>query len=163
MWLLRVPAIRQELTSIQVPVLDRPMFEKLFRVKRRRAIQLMHYFGAYQTGQAMLIDRGALMIQLEALEAGTEFAIEHGRKQRLIDSLERARKLQAAAAVRIPVARESIGRSIVSLPDGVSLESGRLQVAFGGAEDLLAKLYAFARTAANDFEAFREIVNGTAA
>ena len=44
-------------------------------VRRRRAIQLMHTFGGYQTGQALLIDRAELMRQLEALEAGAEFAI----------------------------------------------------------------------------------------
>ena len=85
-WLLRVPEIRQEVALLDVPVLDRTMVEGLFHVGWRRAIDLMHTFGSYQTGQALLIDRSTLLRQLEALEAGAEFALEQGRKQRLLDS-----------------------------------------------------------------------------
>jgi hypothetical protein len=69
-WLLRVPEIRQDVAALEVPVLDRILFERLFHVGWRRAIDLMHAFGAYQTGQALLIDRTVLLQQLEALEAG---------------------------------------------------------------------------------------------
>ena len=42
---------------MEVPVIDRAVFERIFGVRRRRAIQLMHYFGGFQSSQAYLIDR----------------------------------------------------------------------------------------------------------
>ncbi len=137
LWLLRVPGIRQEVAALDVPVLDRILFERLFRVRRRRAIQLMHVFGGYQTGQALLIDRAGLLRQLEALEAGTEFAIEQGRRQRLLDSLEKVRRHRAAAAVRIPVEADAAERSVASLPPGICLQADSLRVDFHGAEDAI--------------------------
>ena len=160
-WLLRLPEIRQELTAVDAPVLDRPAFERLFHIRRRRAIQLMHFFGGYQSSQAFLIDRAVLLQQVEALEAGTEFAIEQARKQRLIDSIEKVRKQRAAAAVRIPVLSDAAGHSVASLPEGIRLEAGSLRVDFDGAEDLLGKLFSVAQAAADDFEVFRAAVDGS--
>ena len=157
-WLLRVPEIRQDVAALDVPVLDRALCQRLFRVGWRRAIDLMHTFGAYQTGQALLIDRTVLLRQLEALEAGTEFAIEQGRKQRLLDSLEKVRRHRAAAAVRIPVAAEAEERSVARLPAGIVLQAESLHVAFHGAADLLSKLYELSQAVGNDFEAFKAIV-----
>lgn len=45
-WLLRTPEILHDLQSLTVPVVDRCMFERLFCVRRRRAITLMQEFGA---------------------------------------------------------------------------------------------------------------------
>ena len=51
-WLLRVTEIREELEGLQAPVIDRAMCERIFGVRRRRALQLMHSFGGWQSGQA---------------------------------------------------------------------------------------------------------------
>ncbi len=157
-WLLRVSEIRQDLLALDVPVLDRPMFERLFHLRRRRALQVMNSLGGYQTGQALLIDRLVLLKQLEALEAGTEFALEQGRRQRLLDSLEKVRKLRAASAVRIPVEDPLAARSVAGLPAGICLQADSLRLDFHGTEDLLCKLYELARAVADDFEAFKALV-----
>jgi len=143
---------------MDIPVLDRILFERLFHVRRRRAVELMHCFGGYQTGQSLLIERSELLRQLEALEAGAEFAIEQGRKQRLLDSLEKVRKHRAAAAVHIPVVDPLAERSVASLPPGIILQADSLRLDFHGAEDLLGKLYELARVVADDFESFRAMV-----
>jgi hypothetical protein len=54
-WLLRLPEIREELSAMKVPVVDRAVFELLFGVRRRRAIQLLHYFDGYQSGRTFLV------------------------------------------------------------------------------------------------------------
>ena len=159
-WLLRVSEIRQEVAALDVPVVDRVLFERLFHVRRRRAIDLMHTFGGYQTAQALWIDRAELVRQLEALEAGTEFALEHGRRQRLLDSLEKTRRHRAAARVILPVTGDANLRTMRDLPPGVRLEPGSLTVEFGQAEDLLAKLFELAQAAAHDFDGFRRMVSG---
>jgi len=84
-WLLRLPEIRKELTAMQVPVVDRAVFERLFGVRRRRAIQLLHYFNGYQSGRTFLIDRVSLIEQLAPLEASADFALEQRRRQRLVE------------------------------------------------------------------------------
>jgi len=120
----------------------------------------MHTFGGYQIGLALLIDRGVLLQQLEALEAGAEFAIEQGRKQRLLDSLERVRKHRAAAAVRISVASDAEEWSIARLPAGIVLQPDNLRVDFRGAADLLAKLYELSQAVGNDLKRSRPSSNG---
>lgn len=161
-WLVRVGEIRQDVLALDVPVVDRVSFEHLFHVRRRRAIQLMHTFGGYQVGLALLIDRAVLLQQLEALEAGAEFAIEQGRKKRLLDSLDKARRHRAAVSVRIPVDTVAAEPSVGSLSAGICLQAGSLHVNFCGAEDLLTKLYELSQALGKDFEAFKTVVEGPA-
>ena len=50
-WLHRLPQILGDLSNMGVPVLDRAVFEKVFGVRPRRAIQLMHFLaGTWQAG-----------------------------------------------------------------------------------------------------------------
>ena len=119
----------------------------------------MHAVGGYQTGQALLIDRAVLLQQLEALAAGTEVAIEYGRRRRLLDSLEKVRRHRAAAAVRIPVEAAATERSMARLPAGIVLQADSLHVDFRGAEDLLAKLYELSQAVGNDYDSFKATVD----
>ena len=95
-WLLRLPEIRAELTAMEVPVVDRAVFERVFGVRRRRAIQLLHHFGGWQSGRTFLVDRLAVLRQLEPIEDSAEFALELQRRQRLVD-------FWSGCAARVPV------------------------------------------------------------
>jgi hypothetical protein len=159
-WLLRLPEIRMELVAMKVPVVDRTVFERLFGVRRRRAIQLLHYFNGYQSGRTFLIDRISLIEQLAPLEASADFALEHRRRQRLVESLESLRRARVGARVVIPV--DLAKPSACGLPAGVQLDRGQLCVRFDDACDLLAKLYAVAQAAATDFESFCAAADGAA-
>jgi hypothetical protein len=139
---------------MEVPVIDRAVFERLFGIRRRRAIQLMHFFGGYQAGRTFLLDRIQLMGQLEPIQAGAEFAMEAKRKQHLTEALEKIRRHRAAARVVLPVDAHALA-GFGDLPDGIQLEPGSLRVEFRKAEELLAKLFELSKAAANDFEAFR--------
>ena len=160
-WLLRVPRILEEIQELDVPVLDRASLEKLFGVKRWQAIQLLHRFGGYQSGKTFLVDRQALIQQLEAIQAGEPFSYEQRRRQQVVTELEKALKLRQAAAVKISV-RPEASYQMEGLPEAVHLRPGQLTVAFDRAEDLLSKLFELAQTAANDFERFRAVVESTA-
>ena len=153
-WLLRIPDIVAELEVLSVPVVDRAIVESLFGLRRRRAIELLHCFGGYQTGRTFLIDRRLLIDHLQHLGEGEEFESEVRRKQRLGEAVDELRREQAAAGVRIPV-RPECARRVSDLPAGVVLECGHLGVDFCGAEDLLAKLYELSQAAAQDFDRFR--------
>jgi hypothetical protein len=145
---------------MEVPVIDRAVFERLFGVRRRRAIQLMHFFGGYQAGRTFLLDRVQLMGQIEPIQAGAEFVLEARRKQRLTEALETVRRHRAAARVVLPVEAAALNGRLGDLPDGVQLEPGSLHVEFRKAEELLTKLFQLSKAAANDFEAFRNAAEG---
>ncbi len=159
-WLLRVPRILEEIRELDVPVLDRASLEKLFGVKRWQAIQLLDRFGGYQTGKTFLVDRQALIQQLEAIQSGEPFSYEQRRRQQVVTELEKTLKLRQAAAVKISV-RPDASYQMEGLPEAVHLRPGQLTVEFERAEDLLSKLFELAQTAANDFERFRAVVEST--
>jgi len=159
-WLLRVPEILEELRALDVPVVDRAVCERLFRLRRRRAIDLLRGFGGYQAGRTFLIDRPRLVAQLEQIRDSTDFKMEWRRKERLVDTLDAMRRLQAGARVAIPVAAEVMSRRWPDLPAGVGLSPGALHIQFQSSEELLSKLFALAQAIANDYEGFEKRTAG---
>ena len=155
LWLLHIPEIIAMLETFDVPVVDRAVIERLFGLRRRRAIELLRGFGGYQAGRTFLVDRHLLIEQLRRLAAGEEFQRESRRKERLEDAVEQLHRQNAAARVRIPVQPDVFGRKMTELSAGMALEPGHLHIEFAGAEDLLAKLYELSQAASNDFDRFR--------
>jgi hypothetical protein len=159
-WLLRVPEILEELRALDVPVVDRAVCESLFRLRRRRAIDLLRCFGGYQAGRTFLIDRSKLVAQLEQIQESPDFRMEWRRKERLAERLAEMRRLQAGARVAIPVEAAVMGQRLPDLPAGVGLSAGALHIQFQSSEELLSKLFALAQAIANDFEAFEKRTAG---
>jgi hypothetical protein len=149
-WFLRLPEILEAVRALRTPVVDRAGFERLFQVRRRRAIELMHRFGGYQAGKTFLIDRGQLIAELDRAVASPDYTFEFRRKQRLAESIEQLERHRAAARVTIP--RASLAPLDTSLPPDVHLEAGRLTVDFATPDDLLSKLFLFSQKIAGDFE-----------
>jgi hypothetical protein len=154
-WLLHIPEILQQLEVFDVPVIDRGSIERLFGLRRRQAIELMHRFGGFQAARTFIIDRQQLIEKLRAIAGGEDFQAETERRGRLAESIEQLRRNRAARHVRIPVSPDVERRNIEELPAGVLLEPGQLRVDFLGAEDLLSKLYELSRAALNDYDRFR--------
>jgi hypothetical protein len=154
-WLLKIPEIIRMLQAFEVPVVDRATIERLFGLRRRQAIELLHRLGGYQTSRTFLVDRHLLIEHLQRLAAGEEFDRESRRRERLDGSIDQLRRHQTAARVRIPVPPDVYNRKLKDLSAGVALEPGHLHVAFSGAEELLGKLYELAQAASNDFDRFR--------
>lgn len=159
-WLLQIPAMLETLRGWNSPVVDRAACERIFGVGRRRAIDLMQRFGGYQAGNAVLLDRAALIRRLEEMGASHEVEVEQGRKRRLSESLNEVRRYRAAAQIPIPVAPDVHKRRVGDLPAGVRLEVGMLSVRFDGAVQLLSSLYELSQAAVNDFESFRAAAEG---
>lgn len=157
-WLLRVPEILAELSALDVPVVDRAVCERLFRLRRRRAIDLIRGFGGYQAGRTFLVDRPKLVAQLEQIRDSSDFKMEWHRKERLAERLEAMRRLQAGNRVAIPVEPETSYQRLPDLPAGVGLSPGALHIQFESSEELLSKLFALAQAIANDYEAFEKRV-----
>ena len=146
----------KNLAALDVPVIDRAVCEKLFRLRRRRAIDLIRIFGGYQAGRTFLLDRSRFIAQLEQMRDSPDFKMEWHRKERLAERLEAIRRLQAGARVEIPVKQEVLSQRLPGLPAGIGLGSGELHVQFQSPEELLSKLFALAQAIANDYEAFEK-------
>jgi hypothetical protein len=155
-WLLRVPEILAELSALDVPVVDRSVCERLFRLRRRRAIDLIRGFGGYQAGRTFLLDRPKLIAQLEQIRDSPDFKMEWQRKERLAGRLDAMRRLQAGARVAIAIEPETLSQRLPNLPEGVGLSPGALHIQFQTSEELLSKLFALAQAIANDYEAFEK-------
>src|SRR4051812_3761353 len=157
-WLLRIPQIVQELQALTVPVVDRCMCERLFCVRRRRAITLMQELGACQSGHTLLVERAAMIRRLEAIEEGQEFERERHRKRRLRDSLDALHRHRAAAKVVIPVLPPELRKHLPELPAGISVRDRELAIEYNNVEQLLQRLYELSQAAAADFDAFITVV-----
>src|SRR5579863_5382843 len=144
-WLLKIPEIIPMLEAFAVPVVDRAIVERLFGLRRRQAIELLHRFGGYQAGRTFLVDRLVLIAHLRRLAEGESFQRESRRKERLEQAVDRLRRHQTVARIRIPVAPGVFSRKLAELPRGVRLEAGHLHIEFCGLEDLLAKLFEFSQ------------------
>ncbi len=155
-WLLKIPDILSMLETFDVPVVDRAIVERLFNLRRRQAIELLHRFGGYQAGRTFLVDRQVLMANLRRVAEGEDFQRENRRRERLDGAIDRLRRYQTAARVRIPVPSDVFSHKLADLPAGVALQPGELHIAFSGTEDLLSKLFELAQAASNDYDRFRE-------
>ncbi|MCC7498587.1 MAG: hypothetical protein IT160_13480 [Bryobacterales bacterium] len=151
LWLVQLPEIIEHLERIGTPVVDRSCIETLFRVARRRAIQLMHQFGGYQAGKTFLIDRLALIEHLRLAAEGGEFFHERRRRSRVGAALQSLASAAKARQVVVPVNSSVYDTTLASLPAGVSLDAGRLTVEFASPEELVGKLFAVAQALVNDY------------
>ena len=155
LWLLNIPEVVSLLGTFDVPVVDRAIIERLFGLRRRRAIELLHRFGGYQAGKTFLIDRRLLMEHLRRIADGEEFQRESQRKERLDHAVDQLRRQQTAARVNISVQPDVFSRKLANLSPGVALEAGHLHISFSCTEDLLSKLFELSQAASNDFDRFR--------
>lgn len=156
-WLLQLTRIRAELEELDVPVVDRSCFERIFGVRRRRAIQLMHLFGGFQAGRTFLIPRPALIAALDRMERSDNFKWEQRRKVRLADELSILRKMLPGQHVTIKVPSPAPPESMAGLPAGVHLTAGELRIAFTTTQELLTRLYELGQAILNDYQRFEEI------
>ena len=157
LWLLQIPEIVSLLETFDVPVVDRSVIERLFGLRRRQAIELLHRFGGYQAGRTFLVDRRLLIEHLRRLADGAEFQQEIQRKERLDQAVDQLRRQQAAARVKVLVQPDAFRRKLANLSPGVALEAGHLHIEFSGTEDLLGKLFELSQAASNDFDRFRAV------
>jgi hypothetical protein len=159
-WLLRLPDIRAQLEYLDAPVVDRAVIERIFGLKRRRAIELLHQFGGYQAGRTFLLDRVRLLEALRSLESREDYTAEKRRRERLQDVVEASREHMISTRVRIPVRAAAVRASLDRLAPGVLLMPGMLSIEFRHPVELLEKLYGLAQAISHDFEKFEELLPG---
>ena len=137
-----------------MPVVDRAGVERIFGLKRRRAIELLHQFGGYQAGRTFLLVRARLLEALQSLESREDYTAEKRRRERLRDVVEASREHLILTRVQIPVRAAAVRPSLDRLAPGVLLLPGILSIEFRHPIELLEKLYGLAQALTHDFEKF---------
>lgn len=150
-----------ELRALPYPWVDRPTLERILRVGRRRAQQILQPCVRQQVGTNGVADREELIAHLRQLAHGEFADYERRRRERFahtIQNLNRAWTEQTRTWVEAPPA--IVSQELANLPPGVSLESGKLTVQFSTAVEALEKLLAIAMAAGNDLDGFELLVQG---
>lgn len=142
----------EELRGFPAPVIDRATVERMFRVRRRRANQILARMGGYQVGRTGLVERQIFVSNLEAIAAGEDFHYEERRRVRVHEKLAEARRI--AKAKRVKIQAPPVAPAAPSLPAGVSVSPGEIRIAFDTPETLLTRLFELSQTIANDYEEF---------
>jgi hypothetical protein len=157
-WFHRLDQILETLRGMESSHLDRLAVQKLFAVRERRARQLMAGLPGLRAGNAFAASRQALIARLEETAVGGLFQWEANRRARVVEELDRARRLIVARRVRIPAAADTQDRRVRDLSGDIALKPGELRIEFFGAEDLAAKLFELSQAMANDWQAFARAV-----
>ena len=140
-----------QLENLDQTLLTRRDIEQLLGVSTARAATLMQAFGGEMTGYQRTLPRTRLLQQLQKHRARAAFAHEEERRERLVAELRKARL--TGIRVKLPVA--SLGGKLANLPDGVSVERGRIEVRFDGAKNAVEQLYSLAARARERLGAVR--------
>lgn len=148
-----------ELRALPYPWVDRLALERVLRVRRRRAQQILEPCVRQQVGTNGVADREELITHLRQLAAGETIHYERRRRERFAETmrkLNRAWTEQTKTLVEAPTA--IVNQELENLPSGVKLERGRLTVEFSTAVEALEKLLAVAMAVGNDMDRFERLV-----
>ena len=114
----------------------------------------MKTFGAELVGNQRTLPRTKLLQQLRKHRGRAAFRVEEERRARVAAEFQKAR----LTGVRFQVPVETMSSKPANLPDGVSVERGRIEVRFDRAEDALVRLYTLAQALGNDLGRFQALV-----
>ncbi|MGA3093613.1 MAG: hypothetical protein ABSD75_33950 [Terriglobales bacterium] len=160
-WIERVPGL---LASLQQPdsppFFDRSSIERLFHLRRRQAIHLMHKIKGYKLAGAFVVDRGDLVRFLGESLPPSRQARE--RKRAVGEWLAEAhQEVAGKRRILIPIRPDVARRKIQGLPAGIDLGPGRLTIGFLEPAELLEQLVELSQALANDYATFEAAVKPT--
>jgi hypothetical protein len=153
-WHSKLDDIRQSLTDMDVPVIDRPTIEQLFGVGRRQANNLIRVHHGYQVGTSKVVARDKLLAGLERMGAHRGVATaETTRKSRLIEALEAIQRRPRPRRIVPPPPPPRPAST--SLPPGFTVSApGELKLEFSTPEELLGRIQSLLEAAVKDFASF---------
>jgi hypothetical protein len=165
-WLHKTEEILVRLDETRQQYFDRHDLEGLFDLRTAAAGRLLRQvgpteelgaiLGAGTRLQARVVSRRDLLLFMGRARASNQFLEERMRHDTLLEHLADARRHLAARRVRIAVDPAAV--DMTSLPAGVQLRPGHLEIDFFGAEDLLTQLYGLATAMAGDFHTFQRML-----
>jgi hypothetical protein len=133
-WLDRLPEIIAGVSVLSAPAVDRSSFERIFRLRRRRAIELMHQLGSYRSGKGYLLDRTMLLRVLDGIQHSPGFRWASNRGYLTAPDTPNG----GANGMALP--KTGFDGAPGDLPEGVRIEPGLLIIAFANSKELSERL-----------------------
>jgi hypothetical protein len=158
-WCGQLQEVLAELRALPYPWVDRPTLERLLRVRRRRAQQILQPCVHQRVGTNGVADREELITHLQRLASGESIYYERRRRERFaqaLTDLNQAWTERVKALVEAPV--EIVNQELADLPAGVRLRSGEITIQFSTTVEALEKLLAIAMAAGNDLDGFERLI-----
>ena len=156
-WLLAIPDAIRQLEKLDQDLLTRRDMERLFGVSKVRAV-------AADDGLRSRPDRAPADPAARRAPAPAPPPPEAGRLPRRGGAPRTGRHREVRKArltgIRVAVPIEALEARLSGLPEGVSVEPGRIEVRFSGAQDAVGRLFALAQALTNDYEQFEALVDG---
>ncbi len=154
-WYGRIDEAIRFLEAHPRPFVDRATVEFLLGVGRRRAQQIMAPCVVDRVGANGLAGRKEMIDRLRRLAEGEDGYYERRRREKLaqvLAELRRARLERPQLLVEAPA--QIVRQEFDNLPEGVSLEPGRITISFDDPRQALEKLLALAMAIGNDYDRF---------
>ena len=146
-WLPRLFDITRSVSASVRSHYERQDLERLFDLQPRAAQKLLQLLPTTEIGTGHLASREDLLVFLQRVRDAEDPTALFNELRSQKNAVSK-RKLRSFAASDLPAA------SFTSLPSGVSLDSGRLQVSFGTVDDLAEKLMWVAQLISEQTEDF---------
>jgi hypothetical protein len=141
--------------------LGRNEIAAIFECGERDSIRLLHKFGAEQRANVLTLARPALLLQLEAIRAGSTFAAFSRQRQEIARQLTIARAEAAARQFRVQATDPGAARArLQDLPGTITWRrnaaggKGRFEIQYDDGGDLMRQLAAFLIAAGVNREEF---------
>lgn len=151
-----MPGALEQLRALSSPAVDRAAIQRLLGVSPRQALRIMHRLAPHAAGKSLAILREDLIRQWETLARGAGAQGERQRLDRLTAELERVRRQTFAHRVAVPLPTREVEWK--TLPEGIRLEPGRLEIQFQSGEQLLGMLLELAQAVAGDLAQFQAAI-----
>lgn len=155
-WYYRLDEVIGQLENLPHPFVDRATLEFVLGIGRRRAQQILQPLVRRTLGKNGLAAKEEVIAHLRHLAAGDAAYFEKQRRQRLhviLDELHRRAKEQPRVLVEAPTA--VVNQELESLPPGVHLSPGRIQIdGFRTSDEAKQKLLALILAMGNDPDGF---------
>jgi hypothetical protein len=154
-WFERLDAILDTLRQAEtVEWLGRSEVKSIFAASERDSIRLLHRFGAEARDNALSLSRSTLLIQLEAIRAGTTYAAFARQRQGVAQQLAQARAESAARQFRVRAAApEELRARLEDLPSTIAWRRAhptgpaRFEIQYDDGADLMWQLAEFLNAA----------------
>jgi hypothetical protein len=143
--------------------LDRDAFEKLFKLKRRRALVLMKRFGAKELGVGFVIERETLLGHLRKLRKSRSFAAfeleEEDKAARVAEAIEEAQRTLPARQREIRLARpHRTYDSLAAIDPAIQIGAKELRLQYTSSDDFLRQFAQIAGVIMYDLPSIEDLM-----
>ncbi len=148
-WLPRLHEIRRSVDSSVRSHYDRHDLQRLFELQPRAAQKLIEMLPAVTIGTSRLVEREALASFLERVQDAEDTSS-------LIEQLRQEKAAPSRRSLRTLVRHDAEPASLTIMPEGMSLDRGRLEISFRNLEQLAEGLVYLARLLDGDLDGFAQ-------